>query len=71
MLLWEIGWQRQLVVRVAGAAAALGLLAWQMSGSFEPNTHSMPLVVAIQGAWLIAAAAALLRHNPKIAGEKI
>lgn len=64
MLLWEIGWQRRITVRAAGASGALGLLAWQLFGGFEPNTHTMPLVVAIQGAWLIVAATSLLRRNP-------
>jgi hypothetical protein len=71
MLLWDIGWQRHFAIRATGIAAALGLLAWQLSGSFEPDTHSMPLVVAIQGAWLIAAATSLLRQKSEVAGESI
>jgi hypothetical protein len=36
-------------------------LAWQLSGTFWPSTHSMPLIVFPQSAWLIAVAMLMLR----------
>lgn len=53
--IWALGWRGGLM-RATGLAAGLGVLAWQLTGSFAPSVHSMPVVTIVHGAWLIAAA---------------
>ena len=45
----------------AGMAVGAAPLLWQASGSFSPETTTMPFVVFPQCAWLIAAAVAMTR----------
>ena len=45
----------------SGMAVGLFPLLWQLSGQFSPSTHSMPLVVFPQAAWMIAAAILMSR----------
>lgn len=60
VVLWAIGWRGN-AMRFAGLAAGLGVLAWQLTGRFEPSVHTMPTVTILQGAWLIAAAVIMFR----------
>jgi hypothetical protein len=43
-----------------GALVAAFPLAWQLSGRFSPETHTMPIIVFTQSAWLIALAVKML-----------
>lgn len=52
---------RSRVFAATGAIVGAYPLAWQLSGTFWPSVHAMPLVVFPQSAWLIAVAVAMLR----------
>lgn len=45
---------RSAVLGWTGAAVGAVPLLWQLSGTFAPSTHTMPLVAFPQSAWMIA-----------------
>lgn len=55
--------RRSMVLWAGGSLVAAFPLLWQLSGRFSPETHTMPLIVFTQGAWLIAVAALMLRDR--------
>ncbi|MEO6579983.1 MAG: hypothetical protein ABIN83_02380 [Sphingomicrobium sp.] len=58
--IWALAWRGN-AMRAAGLIAGLGVLAWQLTGWFQPSVHTMPIVMIVQGAWLIAAASIMFR----------
>jgi hypothetical protein len=56
-------WRRSSALSVGGMLVGGFPLAWQLSGTFSPETHTMPVIVFAQSAWLLAVAAAMLRAN--------
>lgn len=56
-------WRQSAGLSLTGAVAGAFPLAWQLSGSFSPETHTMPVIVFAQSAWLVAVAVTILRRD--------
>jgi len=61
-------WQRSPALSATGLLAGAFPIAWQLSGTFSPETHTMPMIVFVQGAWLIALAVTMARTSAAAAG---
>jgi hypothetical protein len=55
--------RRSSALWAVGSLVAAFPLAWQLSGRFSPETHTMPIIAFTQSAWLIAVALAMLRSD--------
>ena len=60
-LAWPVRSLSGQAIRALGLFAGLGILVWQLSGTFRIDVHSMIVVVTSQGLWVIAAAFAMTR----------
>lgn len=58
-------WGRSLLLAGLGAAVGAYPLIWQLSGTFSPETTTMPWIVFPQSAWLIAVAVVMVRARKK------
>jgi hypothetical protein len=63
LLFGGVLWSRSHVLAVTGMVVGAAPLVWQLSGSFSPETYTMPFVVIPQSAWLIAVAIAITRSE--------
>lgn len=62
ILCWSLGWPgKAWIVRGLGVVVAVGILAWQLSGTLTLTVHGMGAVVILQALWTFAAAGALWR----------
>lgn len=60
------GWSlrgRSTLFAASGAIVGALPLMWQLSGTFSPSTHTMPLIVFPQSAWLIGVALRMLQPS--------
>jgi len=54
-------WKRQPLLGWAGVSVGLLPILWQLSGTFSPSTHTMPLIIFPQSLWMIVAGVVMLR----------
>jgi len=64
LVLFALGlWRQSRGLAAAGLLVGAFPLLWQLSGRFSPETHTMPLIVFTQSAWIIAVAARMLARS--------
>lgn len=65
ILLWSAAWPRHGAAETAlaalGCVVGLGVLVWQLSGTFVLDVHRLGVVVLAQTAWIVFASVLVLR----------